>query len=341
MLIDLLVIAVVTTVAISMNIVFAVVIGVAVTILFFLFRMSKSVIRRSFRCDAVHSRKTREPRQTELLGKHGAKILVFELEGPLFFGTAENLAGHIETALREHVDYLVLDMRRVNEIDSTGAKIILHTHDRLTKDGKFLLLSAYEERPRLANFLQDMGVIAAVTRNRLFHDTDRAIEWAEDHLILREFGDAGLGAEFPFGQLDVFARMDDTELAVIRAALVRRVYSKGEVVFREGEAGQELYIIAKGSASVRLRLAGTDRTTRLITFAPGTVFGELALLDQEARSATVEADEELVCYVLAHATFITLTQANPSIAIKLLTNLGRELSSRLRRANRTIYQLAG
>jgi CRP-like cAMP-binding protein len=150
-----------------------------------------------------------------------------------------------------------------------------------------------------------------------------------------------LGAEFPFGQLDVFARMDDTELAVIRAALVRRVYSKGEVVFREGEAGQELYIIAKGSASVRLRLAGTDRTTRLITFAPGTVFGELALLDQEARSATVEADEELVCYVLAHATFITLTQANPSIAIKLLTNLGRELSSRLRRANRTIYQLAG
>jgi sulfate permease, SulP family len=341
MLLDLLIIAVVTTVAVSMNIVFAVVIGTAVTILFFLFRMSKSVIRRSYRCDAVHSRKTREPRQTAVLGDHGVKILVVELEGPLFFGTAENLADHIESALRAQTEYLILDMRRVNEIDSTGAKIILQTHDRLTRNGKFLLISNYEERPRLAHFLQDMGVIAAVTRNRLFHDTDRAIEWAEDHLILHELGDTGLGAEFPFGQLDVFAHMDDSELAVIKSVLVRRVYSKGEIVFREGEAGQELFIIAKGTASVHLRLAGTGRNTRLLTFAPGTVFGELALLDQEARSATVESDEELICFVLAQETFTALTQANPSIAIKLLTNLGRELSSRLRRANRTIYQLAG
>jgi len=341
MLLDLLVIAVVTTVAVSMNIVFAVVIGVAVTILFFLFRMSKSVIRRSYHCDAVHSRKTREPRQMELLSARGDRILVLELEGPLFFGTAENLASHIESALRAHTVYLILDMKRVNEVDSTGAKIVLQTHDRLTKDGKFLLLSGFEERPRLAKFLRDMGVLTAVTRNRLFQDTDRAIEWAEDHLILRELGDTEFGAEFPFGQLDVFAHMDEHELASVKSTLVRRVYGKGEVVFREGEAGKELYIIAKGAASVRLRLPGTDRTTRLMTFAPGTVFGELALLDEEARSATVEADEDLVCYVLGHENFVTLTQQNPTVAIKLLTNLGRELAGRLRRANRTIYQLAG
>jgi CRP-like cAMP-binding protein len=70
------------------------------------------------------------------------------------------------------------------------------------------------------------------------------------------------------------------------------------------------------------------------------MFGELALLDQEARSATVEADEELVCYVITREGFDRLTRDHPAIAIKLLTNLGRELSSRLRRANRTIYQLA-
>ena len=64
------------------------------------------------------------------------------------------------------------------------------------------------------------------------------------------------------------------------------------------------------------------------------------MLDQEARSASVEADDDLVCYVLAHSSFETLTREQPLIAIKLLTNLGRELSGRLRRANRTIYQLA-
>ena len=71
-----------------------------------------------------------------------------------------------------------------------------------------------------------------------------------------------------------------------------------------------------------------------------TVFGEVALLDQEARSATVEADEDLVCYVLTRSSFEKLTADHSAIAIKLLTNLGRELSGRLRRANRTIYQLA-
>jgi sulfate permease, SulP family len=111
-------------------------------------------------------------------------------------------------------------------------------------------------------------------------------------------------------------------------------------VFREGETGNELYLIAKGATSVRLRLTGTERETRLITFAPGTMFGELALLDQEARSATVESDEDMVCYVLVRDRFEELTREHPSIAIKLLTNLGRELSGRLRRANRTIYQLA-
>jgi anti-anti-sigma factor len=340
MLLDLLVIMLVTIAAVAMNVVLAVIVGTAVTIIFFLFRMSRSVIRRAYRCDAVHSRRTREPKHMELLLKHGARIAVLELEGPIFFGTAENLAAYIDSELLHTTSYVILDLKRVNDIDSTGAKILLHAHDRLTKEGKFLVLSAFEERTQLAAFLKDMGVAAALGRKRLFHDTDRAIEWAEDHLLLSTLGDMEAGAEFPFGQLDVFAHMDENELAVLRAALLRRTYRSGEVVFREGDESKELYIIAKGTASVRLRLPGTDRETRLITFSPGTVFGELALLDQEARSASVEADDDLVCYVLAHSSFETLTRVEPLIAIKLLTNLGRELSGRLRRANRTIYQLA-
>jgi len=340
MLLDLLIIVIVAVVAVTMNLVIAVAIGVAVTVLFFLFRMSKSVIRRTYRCDAVHSRKTREPRLMNVLSLHGGRILVLELEGPIFFGTAENLALYLEAAWRENVSYVIMDLKRVNEIDSTGAKILLQAHDRLTREGKYLLLSSFPEDTQLANFLKDMGVTAALTRNRLFQDTDRAMEWAEDHLILAQLGDVESGTEFPFGQLDVFANMDEAELAVAKQALSRQTYRKGEVVIREGDNGDELYIIAKGSASVRLRLSGAERETRLITFSPGTVFGEIALLDQEARSATIEADEELVCYVLTRRSFETLTTEHPTIAIKLLTNLGRELSGRLRRANRTIYQLA-
>ncbi len=55
----------------------------------------------------------------------------------------------------------------------------------------------------------------------------------------------------------------------------------------------------------------------------------------------MEADEDLVCYVLTETGFHALTTEHGGIAIKLLTNIGRELSRRLRMANRTIYELEG
>ena len=121
--------------------------------------------------------------------------------------------------------------------------------------------------------------------------------------------------------------------------LRRCVYAKGDTVFREGDPGQQLFVIAKGEASVRIRPAGATRDIRLVTFSPGTIFGEVALLDTEVRSATVQADEELVCYVLEHEVFQQLAGSHPDIAVTLLRNLGRELSNRLRRANRVIYQM--
>lgn len=100
-------------------------------------------------------------------------------------------------------------------------------------------------------------------------------------------------------------------------------------------------MISKGTASVKVTLAGQARERRLASFSPGAVFGEVALLDEEPRSATVTADEELVCYVLDDTRFRALTRAHPSIAIQLLTNLSRELSRRLRKANAMISQLEG
>jgi CRP-like cAMP-binding protein len=190
---------------------------------------------------------------------------------------------------------VILDFKRVNEIDSTGAKILLQIHDRMLKEGKFPAC-LLQGRAALTNLLRDMGVIAAATHDRIFADTDHAVEWAEDHLILGFLGDIEAGAEFPFGQLDVLAQMNEEELAVVRKVLSRRLFGKGALVFLEGDQSDELYIIAKGSASVGLKLPGDDRETRLATFAPGTMFGEIALLDRAPRSATVRADEPLVCY---------------------------------------------
>jgi len=218
--------------------------------------------------------------------------------------------------------------------------VLLQTHDRLTRQGRHLLISGIEERGDTSKFLRDMGVTPAITTRKLFADSDRAIEWAEDHVILSHLGGIDAEREFPFASLDAFAGMDDTEVEAVKALLSRHSFKRGEIVVREGDESRELFIIAKGTASVHLRLPGAFRATRLITFSPGTIFGEMALLDQETRSATIEADEFLVCYVLPQTAFEVLKRSHPDIAIKLLANLARELAGRLRRANRTIYQLA-
>jgi CRP-like cAMP-binding protein len=127
----------------------------------------------------------------------------------------------------------------------------------------------------------------------------------------------------------------------VRALLVRRTYNPGEVVIKEGSLDRDLFLMSRGTVSVRVEMPGQGRQRRLASFSAGTVFGEVALLDQQPRSATVTADEEAVCYVLSDAAFDALVRDHHAIAIKLLTNLGRELSRRVRRANAMISQLEG
>jgi CRP-like cAMP-binding protein len=118
----------------------------------------------------------------------------------------------------------------------------------------------------------------------------------------------------------------------------RKQFDRNAVVFREGDAGDEVLIVTKGSASAFLQLPN-GANVRLATFAPGAVFGELAVLDRGPRSATVIADEDFVCYSLSRADYTALTGQSPQAAIQFVTAIGRELSGRLRSANRTIHQL--
>ena len=86
---DLLVVIIVAIVSIALNIVLAVFIGVAIAAILFVFHMSRSIVRRSYRCDASRSRKSRTAPERDFLDRAGAAILVMELQGALFFGTGE------------------------------------------------------------------------------------------------------------------------------------------------------------------------------------------------------------------------------------------------------------
>ena len=335
---DLAVIVLVAVLSVAVDIVLAVLLGVAIAALLFLVRMSRSVIRRSYRCTGVRSRRARPVPEMEALARSGSRILAFELQGALFFGSVEKLAGEIAAQSAQDTRDVILDLRRITEIDSTGARILLDINTELGTRGIRLLLSAAQPSEPAAQQLAESGVLDAIGKDRVFRDLDRAIEWAEDDLLSAESGAAPAQVELPLAETSLVAGFSAQEVATVEKHVERTVYEAGRVIFREGDPGSELYIVARGSASAYLRPAsGGD--LRLVTFAQGTVFGELAILDAGPRSATVSTEGELVCYVLSGNDFASLSSKSPAVAIKVLANLGRQLSLRLRDANRTIQQL--
>ena len=333
-LVDLSVITIVASVALAGEIVAAVLIGVAVAVVVFTLRMSRGIIRREQYGDVVQSRHAREAGDTALLAGRGRAILAIELEGPLFFASAEALHNRFDAAIAGGVRHIALDVTRVTELDSTGARILLQADQRLRASGCRMVLCGSESRPELAALLADHGVAEALTRERMFPDLDRALESCENESLAAQRGVVGTDSEQVLELLDIARDVDPADLDALRAALARREFPADQDVFRRGDDGDALYVIASGSASAWLG------DTRLMTFSRGTFFGEMALLDREQRSATITADGPLVCHVLERSSFERLAESHPRAALAVLANIGRELSRRMRRTNRTLLELA-
>ncbi|QDW36204.1 cyclic nucleotide-binding domain-containing protein [Bradyrhizobium sp. KBS0727] len=320
----------VSLLSIAVNVVLAVFIGIVLAVFLFVVRMSRSNIRKLYRCDNVRSRRYRDPAELAVLHAQGASVLVIELQGALFFGSAERLAQIVERETAQGTIVLLLEMRRITEIDSTGARILGDIDAALAARGikLALVLSARTETAaRLADIFH--------APDRFFPDIDRAIEWAEDDLLRQTA--AAPSSEWPLERLPLVSDFTAGQIERLRSWLEPVAWSAGEVVFHSGDPGSSLYLVTQGRASVHILHDGGD--IRLATFAPGAVFGELALLDRGPRSATITADEDLKAFGLSEASFAVLCQQQPDLAIKLLTALGRELSVRIRYANMTIQQL--
>jgi len=331
---DLAVVVAVAVLSIAINIVPAVFIGVAIAVALFVFRMSRSIVRRSHRCGTIHSRTSHTAPDRAFLEGSGDAILVMELQGALFFGTGERMLSEIETALRRETSCVILDLRRLTEIDSTGANVLLELKANLAQRNIELLLAAAAKTIAMER-LESFGVLSSIGDANIVPDVDRGIQRAEDDLLRTQ--PQLHDTEMPLAQVGVLAGFSATDLKVIEPYLKRASYPAGAVVFRENEVGNEVLMVIRGTASAYLQTPNTN--IRLATFAPGTIFGELAILDEGVRSATVIADKELACRALTTSDFAALSATSPSVAIRLLAAIARELSGRLRTANRTIHQL--
>ncbi|MGI8714980.1 MAG: Crp/Fnr family transcriptional regulator [Solirubrobacteraceae bacterium] len=129
-------------------------------------------------------------------------------------------------------------------------------------------------------------------------------------------------------RVPAFSTLLAEDLLQVADVIVPRSFGAGEVVFREGDPGDTCYVVRTGQArAVREHTDG--RSITLATFGPGDIFGELAMFDEEHRSATVEALQDTDAAALLGTDMRRLLRSHPDIAAKLL----RALSLRLRETN--------
>lgn len=131
--------------------------------------------------------------------------------------------------------------------------------------------------------------------------------------------------------MPLFSGLSGPELDKIARVAVPRRYEAGNIVLREGDAGDTCYILQRGRARVT-RQHPDGRTITLTNLGPGEIFGELAMFGGEVRSATVEALDDVQAVAILASDLKRLLNDHPEIAVKLLAALGE----RLREANARI-----
>jgi CRP/FNR family transcriptional regulator len=139
------------------------------------------------------------------------------------------------------------------------------------------------------------------------------------------------------GRVPAFSTLEPSDLERIAQVAVPREFEPGQAVFREGDASDTCYVVRDGRMRA-VRTHADGRAITLATFGPGDIFGELAMFEDERRSATVEAVERTSVVGVLGGDMRRLMSEHPGIATRLVIALGRRLREMNERLSRQSFQ---
>jgi SulP family sulfate permease len=326
------VMALVAAIAIFISLTVAIGVGMLVAVLLFIRSNLRQPIRQIVHADRYQSRKVRPADELELLRMHGKRIALVELDGALFFGTAEEVDHEIER-LAHSTEYIVIDFQRVSEVDASGARVMLQAADTVLRAGKHLLFAGLSPHDGRTRMIRDMDVHGRLGDAQFFADADRALEHAEDLLLASVLCIAHEPPPLPLEDTLVGSGLDVDELGVLSSMLTERRFAKGEVIFRAGQPGDAMYVLLHGQIGIWLpesEASGERETHRLVSYAPGVVFGEMALMADAVRSADAIVERDALVLELTRERYQRLKSEHPVLLGKLLLNMSLLLASRVR-----------
>jgi len=307
-------------------------IGVVIGCATFAFSAARiNSIKFSFDGSEYRSSLDRSRDDQAVLSAHGGKIQGLNLQSYLFFGSANRLYQHVKAMLADHPEcrFLLFDFKLVTGIDSSAAYSFAQIKRVAAERGIKLVLvnlpAATEKTLRSSEFISPEVSIVP--------ELDHALEWCENEIIAQHQDRRQEEADLRGWFAQILGSEEDAAELIGRCQ--RLEVEAGEIIVRTGEPADSMHFILDGRVGVMIAHdhGGTSRVRSLGRY---TTIGEMGLVLQAPRIATIQAELESILYVLRAEEFEALKREKPVLGQRLLTYFVSVMAERLTFANRMI-----
>jgi SulP family sulfate permease len=315
------------------SLVWACSVGIALSSLVVLRRVSTNLTARWAYMDQVHSRRVRSASEIANLQRMARRVAALRLTGHLFFGNSARLTQLVDEL---HVDArcVVVDVARVTDVDPSGAAAIAWIIKAL-KDRKVTVLLSGLALTRSTELRQVLDGIEGV---QTAVDLDRGLEACEEMVLQNSTVMALPLTRTPLQSNVLLQDLSPGEVAHVLALGEHRTVEKNHPLFKRDALADGIWLLEEGMVSI---LANDSTVSaRLSTFGPGQFVGEMGFIDGKTRSATAMADSTVMAFLLHRQAIETLVREQPATAVKITRNIARELSYRVRSTSALVAEEA-
>jgi SulP family sulfate permease len=274
--------------------------------------------------------------QRVLKDKLGARIYILELQGFLFFGTANALLDQIRARLADtaqpQIRHLIFDFHRVSGFDSSAVISFVKCKQIAETQNITLVLTHLSAEMQKRFEMDELSESQAGIR--IFSDLDHGLEWCEEQLLEIEQVTT-LHMPVTLGAQLADSGFEKSNTKRLLNYLQRVTFNAGEILIRQGDDADHMYFVEMGSVSVYLEL-GNQKKVRLQTLGLGTAVGEPALYLGTISTASVIADMPVTAYRLTRAALSEMKEKEPELAATFHEFAARLLSERLTSITRTL-----
>ena len=321
---------------------------IAAVILFVINYSQNSVTKHALSGVDYSSRVQRPFNQERLLRQKGEQVYILELQGSIFFGTANKLLNQIRQrfndSTKEPLRFVVLDFRWVCGLDSSAVLSFVKLKQLAVKQQISLVLTnlppALEKQLRQGGALDAEDAIAPKGQrgaiSKVLPDLDRGVEWCENQILEARKWRRQRFLPLAMQLKNLFT--NGKEVSTFIKYLEKVQLGEGEYLFRQGEDFEFLYFVESGQVSTFIELDG-GQTRRLQTLGAGTIVGEIAFYTKSGHQTCAIAEQPSKLYRLGVNKLHLMQQENPKAAAAFNEFVLSLLAERLSQAHKEIENL--